>query len=292
MAIIVLGASHIAGHTSKDILARALSMGVLDENGNTFELITLESLTQGYHNMHTFINIEDTLVDVRSGDMVISHTKKGALQWQKGEYSSQYQAQVARTAHNMDTLSGCYYFKIFRVVEPKYNIEIQAMADIRRKSLSAEELKLEKDSIENSGKTDKGFAVKDNTGKTVDERILEKEREALRVATIKLQQKEEDIVAREAKINERGRQVIDAGGMTTVYTPGELFTYSKAKVSEIALKAFGLEFPKETNRQEISKAILEEQRVRNQSAEQKIKNDEDFAAEEIKPGEGVPAFIG
>jgi hypothetical protein len=269
MAICTYGAKE--RYTEEQIVKDAVENGIVDEEGNVFEIITLVSLrpVAGHSSTHGF---QDTFIDVRGGGTRIWQGEKGRgrIKWLRHR-SGQMLGQLAKTPHNVGILAANYFFKSWKIRDPIQEVEIRALAEKRRSNMTQKEIDFEKSLIEGSVKSSYGGEALTTGGKTIAQAEKEIESASLAQKQRELSRKEEELKNKEVKISKIVEKRIEEGAKITLHTREELANVKMSLfiLRKILRSEFGIEPAKTDVKSKLVDWILLEQEKRQQKTETK-----------------------
>jgi hypothetical protein len=270
MAIIVKGANK--NKTAEAVIQKIIELGIQDKDGNELELITLLS-TKPVANVARVHGFQDTIVDAT--DMTFYHEdegKPGTLKWIKDEWASAAapaKAQLAATPFNKKMLAASYREKNWKIAGIHFDSEIRAMNEKMRSEMTLAEREADDARVNSLHSFKSGSPIKSvATGKTINEDELDIERKNLRQKAIELQQKEDDLKAREAKLTSTTiPKFIEAGGTMNRYTRPEIENMNFFDLKRLGKDTFGLAFTPATKKPEAVEMVLQAQEQKQEAAQ-------------------------
>lgn len=137
MSIIVYGASR--RYPSEDIIKHAI--GVEDDRGNPFQLITLDwnPKKKNAHQAKTK-GFEDAIITFEENGISITYRLPGTAQWFINDFSRRLYAQIPYTKHNMSVLGSHYDEGLWTIREQRFRDAAQVIWERIKATMKREEL--------------------------------------------------------------------------------------------------------------------------------------------------------
>jgi hypothetical protein len=166
-------------------------------------------------------------------------------------------------------LAASYRDKNWKIAGIHFDSEIRAMNEKMRSEMTLAEREADDARVNSLHSFKSGSPIKSvATGKTINEDELDIERKNLRQKAIELQQKEDDLKAREAKLTSTTiPKFIEAGGTMNRYTRPEIENMNFFDLKRLGKDTFGLAFTPATKKPEAVEMVLQAQEQKQEAAQ-------------------------